>query len=91
MTMSYCLPLERDFRDARRLPSDHRFFERFYRRVRHILGFKEATSCGFSVCESETRPNVLELKDAISRVMHSPMSFFETTVRTLESAGFPFR
>ena len=27
-------------------------------------------------------------KDAISRIMHSPMSFFETTVRIVESAEF---
>jgi hypothetical protein len=28
-------------------------------------------------------------KDAISRVMHSPMSFFETTVRTVGSSETP--
>ena len=43
-----------------------------------------------SLCVPSILPHLIFLKDdAISRVMHSPMSFFETTVRIVEQAEFP--
>jgi hypothetical protein len=40
-----------------------------------------------SLCP-ESSFHLMFWKDAISRVMHSPMSFFETTVRIVEPAEF---
>jgi hypothetical protein len=84
MTMPYRLPLDGDLRDARRRASVHHVFERYYRCVYHIFSFQEASSRRFSL--SESLFHLTSRKDAISRVMHSPMSFFETTVSILESA-----
>ena len=86
MTMPHCLFLDGDLRDARRCASMHHFLERYYHRVSHILSFQEATSRMFPVSESFF--HLMFWKDAISRVMHSPMSFFETTVRIVEPAEF---
>jgi hypothetical protein len=84
--MPHCLPLDGDVRDARRRASVHHFFEQYYHRVSHILSFQEASSRRFSVSESFL--HLMFWKDAISRVMHSPMSFFDTTVRIVEPAEF---
>ena len=81
--MSHCLSLDGDLRDARRRAGMHRFFERYNHRVHHILSFQEASSRRFSVSQSFF--HLMSWKDAISHVMRSPMSFFETTVRTVES------
>jgi hypothetical protein len=89
MTMPHCLPLDGDLRDARRRASVHHFFERYYHRVSHILSFKEASSRRFSVSDSFFHLRLMFWKDALSRVMDSPMSFFETTVRIVEPAAFP--
>jgi hypothetical protein len=86
MTMPHCLPLDGDLRDARGRASVHRFFERHYHCVSYILSFQEASSRRFSVIESFF--HLMFWKDAISRVMHSPMSFFETTVRIVKPAEF---
>ena len=84
--MPHCLPLDGDLRDVRRRASVHRFFERYYYRVSHILSFQEASSRRFFVSDSFFY--LIFWKDAISRIMHSPMSFFETTVRIAEPAEF---
>ena len=61
MTMPHCLPIDGDLRDARRRASVHRFFERYYHCVHHILSFQEATSRRFSVQYLRlSPPNVLE-------------------------------
>jgi hypothetical protein len=84
MTMPYRLPLDGDLRDARHRTGVHRLLERYYHCVHYILSFQEASSCRFSLSESFS--HLTSRKEAISRVMHSPMSFFETTVSILESA-----
>ncbi len=86
MTMPYCPPLDGNLRDAWRRASVHRFFEWYYHCVSHIFSFQEITSRKFSVSEFFFR--LTSQKDAIRRVMYSPMSFFETTVRIIESAEF---
>ena len=81
MKVSHCLPSDGDIRYARRCASGHWVLEWYNHRVYRVLCFQEATSRRFSLSESFI--HLTSLKDAISRVMHSPMSFFETTVRTI--------
>jgi hypothetical protein len=83
--MPHFLLLDGDLRNARRRASVNHLFEWNNYRVARILSFQEASSRRFSVSESFF--HLMFWKDAISRVMYSPMSFFETTVRTVESAG----
>jgi hypothetical protein len=84
MPIPYRLPLDGDLRGARYCASVHRICERYYYCAYHILSFQEASSRRFSLSESFSQ--LTPRKDAISRVMYSPMSFFETTVSFLESA-----
>ena len=69
-----------DIRNARRCASGHWLLERYNHCVYRVLCFQETTSRRFSL--SELFLYLTSWKDGISRVMHSPMSFFETTVRT---------
>ena len=86
VTMPYRLPLDGDLRDAWYRTSVHRLFERYYHCVHCILSFQEASSRRSSL--SKFFFHLTSWKDAIRRVMHSPMSFFETTVSTLDWAQF---
>jgi hypothetical protein len=86
--MPHCLPSDGDIRDARHRASVRWVFEWYNHRVYRVLCFQEATSRRFFLSESFF--HLTSWKDAISRVMHSPMSFFETTVRTVGSAEILF-
>jgi hypothetical protein len=81
MTIPHYIPSDGDIRDARRCASDHWVLEWYNHRIYRVLCFQEATSRRFSLSESFPPPNVME--GCISHVMHSPMSFFETTVRII--------
>ena len=81
MTMPHCLHLDGDIRGARCCASVHCVFKWHDHRVYRVLCFQEATSRRFSLSSSFFY--LTSRKDAISHVMHSPMSFFETTVRTV--------
>ena len=86
MIIPHCLPLDGGLRDVRRRASMYHFFEWYYYRVSHILSFQEASSRRFFV--SDFFFHLMFWKDVISRIMHSPMSFFETTVRIAEPVEF---
>jgi hypothetical protein len=80
------LPLDGNLRDARCSTSDHRVFDGHNHRPHHILRLQAATSCKFSA--GLCLLLLMVRQDSIRRVMHSPMSFFETTVRTIQPAVF---
>ena len=76
------LPLDGNLRVSWCWASVHWVLEWGNHRPYRILCFQAATSCGLS---SSLRCSfVLSIcQDAINHVMYSPMSFFETTVRTI--------
>jgi len=87
-TLPQFLLLDGNLRVSRCYSSVHRILEWDSHRSYRIRRFPAATSrelssglrCSFllSICQ-----------DAISCVMYSPMSFFETTVRTIWLSAFP--
>ena len=80
--LPHCLLLDGNLRVSRYWASVHRILEWDSHRSYRILRFPAATSCELS---SGLRCSFLlsTCQDGISRVMYSPMSFFETTVRTI--------
>jgi hypothetical protein len=79
--LRHFLPLDGNLRVSRCWASVHWVLEWDNHRPYRILCFQAATSCRLS---SILRCSFLLsiCQDAISHVMYSPMSFFETTVRT---------
>ena len=80
--LPHFLPLDGNLRVSRCWASVHRILEWDSHRPYRILRLQAATSCGLS---SSLRCSFLLCicQDAISHVMYSPMSFFETTVRII--------
>jgi len=81
MKMPHYIPSDGNIRDARHCASGHWVLEWYNHRIYRVLCFQEATSRRFSLSESFL--HLTSWKDGISHVMHSPMSFFETTVRII--------
>jgi hypothetical protein len=90
VVVSHCVASDGNLRDVRSGASDHGVSEWHNPRVDRILRFKALASCRLS---SNLRCFFLLTiwQDAISHVMHSPMSFFETTVRTIWLDAFLLR
>ena len=82
IALPHCLPPDGNLRVSWCWASVHWVLEWDNRRPYRMLCFPAATSCKLS---SSLRCFFLlsTYQDAISRVMYSPMSFFETTVRTI--------